>query len=435
MGSSGRSHNFLIGGIASAQPDILHNGLVKEHDILEHNGIVLEQRFGFYRFNIHAAQGNGPGVRIPKAGRQFRGGGLAAAGRTYQRRDLALLCHKGHALQNRLLIVGEHYILKLNVVALVIADIGAGLLRGRVDLLHPLDADKGGEHFCHQHEATGEWVVNAAGKQQEQDEHGDGQRTGCHQNASHQHNRHKAKPKDELSCGRCGAGSDLVAEGTLHHIIQLLFQPFQVFFFTGAGLQLLNGIKVFLHAVVGSSFGIHIGALGIGLGFLCRKDYQGRHRHRHYNAKAHPPVKRQKADGRYHKHENRSEELRDRIGEYTFQGCAVPHDGGGQVRKIALAKEGQRQLSQLLRQDDPAVGAFLISHGISFVVLEPLGQKHNDKHDHCTANKQGCMIPHTAFLPGNHIQQFPYHHDQQADRSNQAQIAEGSGRNSFVQIS
>ena len=35
------------------------------------------------------------------------------------------------------------------------------------------------------------------------------------------------------------------------------------------------------------------------------------------------------------------------------------------------------------------------------------------------------MIPHTAFLPGNHIQQFPYHHDQQADRGNQAQIAEG----------
>ena len=45
------------------------------------------------------------------------------------------------------------------------------------------------------------------------------------------------------------------------------------------------------------------------------------------------------------------------------------------------------------------------------------------------------MIPHTAFLPGNHIQQFPYHHDQQADRSNQAQIAECSGRNSFIQIS
>ncbi len=39
-------------------------------------------------------------------------------------------------------------------------------------------------------------------------------------------------------------GSNLVAEGTLHHIIQLLFQPLQVFFFTGAGFQLLDGIKV-----------------------------------------------------------------------------------------------------------------------------------------------------------------------------------------------
>ena len=104
----------------------------------------------------------------------------------------------------------------------------------------------------------------------------------------------------------------------------------------------MDGIEIFLYTVIGSSLGIHVGALGIGLGFLCRKDYQGRHRHRHYNAKAHPPVKCQKADGRYHKHENRSKELRDCIGEYTLQGCAVPHDGGGQVRKVTLAEEGKR---------------------------------------------------------------------------------------------
>ena len=346
-----------------------------------------------------------------------------------------MFCHKGHALQNRLLIVGEHYILKLNVVALVIADIGAGLLRGRIDLLHPLDADKGREHFCHQHEATGEGVINAACKKQEQNEHGDGQRASRYENTTHQHDRHKAKPKDKLSRGRSSTGSDLVAEGTLHHIIQLLFQALQIFFFTGAGLQLLDGIKVFLHTVIGSSLGIHVGAFGIGLGFLCRKDYQGCHRDRHYDAKAHPPVKHQQADSRYNKHKNRSEELRDRIGKYALQSRTVPHDSGGQVRKIALAKEGQRKFPQFLRQDNPAVGTFLIRHSISFVVLEPLGQKHNDKHDHSAANKQGRMIPHTAFLPGNHIQQFPYHHDQQADRGNQAQIAERSGCNSFIQIS
>ena len=45
LGGSGRSHHFLIGGVAPAQPDILHDRLIKEHDILEHNGIVLEQRF------------------------------------------------------------------------------------------------------------------------------------------------------------------------------------------------------------------------------------------------------------------------------------------------------------------------------------------------------------------------------------------------------
>lgn len=313
LGSSGRIHNFLISGIAPAQPDILHDSLIKEHDILEYNGIILEQRFWFYRFDIHAAQGNGSGVRIPKACRQFGGGRLAAAGWAYQRRDLTLLCHKGYALQNRLLIVREYYILKLNVVALVIADIGASLLRGRIDLLHMLDADKGREHFCHQHEATGEGVINASGKKQEQNEHGDGQRAGRHQNTAHQHDRHKAKPKDKLGRGRSSTGSNLVAEGTLHHIVQFLFQFFQIFFFTGAGFQLLDGIKVFLYAIIGSSLGIHIGALGIGLGFLCRKDHQSRHRDWYYNAKAHPPVKHQQADGRYNKHEYRSKELRDRI--------------------------------------------------------------------------------------------------------------------------
>ena len=190
-----------------------------------------------------------------------------------------------------------------------------------------------------------------------------------------------------MSCGRSSTGSNLVAEGTLHHIIQLLFQPLQVFFFTGAGFQLPDGIKVFLHAVIGSSLGIHVGALGIGLGFLCRKDYQGCHRHRHYDAKPHPPVKHQQADSRYHEHENRSKKLRDRIGKYALQSRTVPHNGGSQVRKIALAKEGQRKFPQLLCQNNPAIGAFLIRHGISFIVLEPLGQKHNDKHGYCTANK------------------------------------------------
>ena len=47
LGGFGRSHHFLIGGIAPAQPDILHDSLIKEHDILKYNGIVLEQRFRF----------------------------------------------------------------------------------------------------------------------------------------------------------------------------------------------------------------------------------------------------------------------------------------------------------------------------------------------------------------------------------------------------
>ena len=186
--------------------------------------MILEQRFRFYRFDIHAAQGNGSGVRIPKACRQFGGGRLAAAGWAYQRRDLALLCHKGYALQNRLLIVREYYILKLNVVALVIADIGASLFRGRIDLLHTLDADKGREHFCHQHEATGEGVINAACKQQKQNKHRNGQRTGCHQNASHQHDRHKTKPKDKLSRGRSSTGSDLVFAQILDKKYHIIFK-------------------------------------------------------------------------------------------------------------------------------------------------------------------------------------------------------------------
>ena len=90
---------------------------------------------------------------------------------------------------------------------------------------------------------------------------------------------------------------------------------------------------------------------------FCRKDHQGRHRHRYYNAKTHPPVKHQQADGRYNKHENRSKELRDCIGKYAPRAVQSPHDGGGQVRKVTLAKEGQRKFPQLLCQDNPAIGA------------------------------------------------------------------------------
>ena len=42
-------------------------------------------------------QDNQTGVGVPETGRQLGGRGLAAAGGSHQGRNLALLCHKGHA--------------------------------------------------------------------------------------------------------------------------------------------------------------------------------------------------------------------------------------------------------------------------------------------------------------------------------------------------
>lgn len=50
------------------------------------------------------------------------------------------------------------------------------------------------------------------------------------------------------------------------------------------------------------------------------------------------------------------------------------------------------------------------------------------------ADKQWNVILYAALGARNHIQQFPHHHNQQTDWRNQAQVAECSSSNPFVQI-
>ena len=100
VGQPGRRQHFIIRGVFFSDPDVFQNAVVEQRDILEHDGIDVEQGLRINAGNVLPADGDPPAADIPEPCGQAGNGGLSTAGRSDKRRDLVLLCRKGYILQD-----------------------------------------------------------------------------------------------------------------------------------------------------------------------------------------------------------------------------------------------------------------------------------------------------------------------------------------------
>ena len=86
------SQDFFVGGVAFADADVVADGGVEQHDILEDDGEVLEKRFRVDSRNVLAAERDCAALDVPETSGKLRCGCLSAARWPDECGDFALLC-------------------------------------------------------------------------------------------------------------------------------------------------------------------------------------------------------------------------------------------------------------------------------------------------------------------------------------------------------
>ena len=171
LGGPGCGHNLLICGVLAAQTDISHDGIVEQHHILEHNGIVLQQCFRVHRGDVHAAHSNAAFLNVPKAGGQLRCGALTASRGSDQCGHLALLGGEGHIGQHILtVLIPEAHMVKANIVTFGLILHCAFLCWLLFNGFHAAELEHCIEDLTELHHHTAEWVINAGSCHQEHEE-------------------------------------------------------------------------------------------------------------------------------------------------------------------------------------------------------------------------------------------------------------------------
>ena len=128
----------------------------------------------------------------------------------------------------------------------------------------------------------------------------------------------------------------------MYDLLQLFIQPCQVGVLLIVGFQIPDALQKLLYSIGGVQLGLDLFQVHVVLqAFAPHKD-KDRQDEGRQNRQRHSPVHEKQAQADDHAADSRSENLGNRIGKNPFQVIAVAHHGSGQVRKIPLAKEGQR---------------------------------------------------------------------------------------------
>ena len=136
------SQNFFVGGVALTDANVIADGGVEQHDILEYDGEVFEERFRIDSRNVLVAERDGAALDVPEAGGELCCGCLSAARRPDECGDFALLCGERYILQNLLVfVVEEAYILEFDIKILGSEFCGTVLHFHIVHFLESLETD------------------------------------------------------------------------------------------------------------------------------------------------------------------------------------------------------------------------------------------------------------------------------------------------------
>ena len=112
--------DLFIAGILVPKPDIITDTLFEQIDILKYEADLFHQISAFHLPDIHRSNGNSALIHIEKTRDEMGNRTFSTAGRTYNRCYFALPCmeaHIGNCLFFFVFLIGEGYILKLDIIA------------------------------------------------------------------------------------------------------------------------------------------------------------------------------------------------------------------------------------------------------------------------------------------------------------------------------
>ena len=218
------------------------------------------------------------------------------------------------------------------------------LLRGLLfNGLHAAELEHCVEDLTELHHHTAEWVINAGSCHQEHEEKEQIQFALCQQQRPHQHRGWESQSKEHLRGSNHQAAGHFIADGGMYDPLQLFIQPCQVGILLVVGFQIPDALQKLLDSVGGIQLGLDLFQVHMVLQSLAPHKDKDRQDKGRQNRQRHSPVHEKQAQADDHTADGRSENLGNCIGKDSFQVIAVAHHGSGQVGKVPLAKEGQRQ--------------------------------------------------------------------------------------------
>ena len=98
-----------------AKTDIVHDRIIEQGHILEHEGHIRHETFRLHTLNVFSAHGDLSLLNIPKPGNQFGNRAFTGAGRTNKGSHAPLGNFTRNIFDDIFLIVGKGHMGKLNI--------------------------------------------------------------------------------------------------------------------------------------------------------------------------------------------------------------------------------------------------------------------------------------------------------------------------------
>ena len=115
IGGFGRGNHLIVRCVWIAKTDIVHNRIIEQGHILEHERHIRHEAFRLHTLDVFAAHGDLALLNIPKAGNQFGNRAFTGTGRPNEGSHAPLGDFAGNIFDDIFLIVGKSHMGKFNI--------------------------------------------------------------------------------------------------------------------------------------------------------------------------------------------------------------------------------------------------------------------------------------------------------------------------------
>ena len=390
VGGLRRGPHLLVGGPPATQPDVFHDGVVKEHHILEHHGVIPQQGLRVHGGDVHPAHLDGALGDVPQPSGQPGAGALAGAGGAHQGGDLPLLGGEAHTVQDFFLVVGKAHLAEHNVVPLGLEVRGALRHRRVVDFRHAVGGHLGDEQLRDEGQALVEGGIDPGDDQQEQEEQHEVNLAGENPVGAHQDGGGHAQTHDDAGGVDKDAGAQFALDGDLLVVVNLLVQPGQIPGLLVGGADLPDILQGLLDAVGDADGGLFRPLRAAGGEPAGAEQQAEGHGHPPQAGDGQLPVIHQQA----HRDERRGEvgavQIAQHMGPDVLHAVDISHEGLGEVGQVPLAEVAQGQLPQALGQAEAGGLDLVVDQAVGCLVLLQMGEEgQENKQNHQAEERRG----------------------------------------------